>query len=72
MSLKLSHLMNVENIPMLLIIEPQVLLQFSLLYSPGDDQIIADQAAKSLGWISSYTVKALNLGKPDFCFLFHI
>lgn len=36
---------------MLFIIEPQVLLQFSLLYSAGDNQIMVDQAAKSLGWI---------------------
>lgn len=49
--MELSLLMNNENVPMLFIIEPQVLLQFLLLlYSPEDNRIIADQAAKSLGW----------------------
>lgn len=72
LSFSIITLIKNQNVPMLFIIEPQALLQLLLLYSPGGDQIIAGQAAKSLGCISSYTVTALNPGKPDFCFLIHI
>ena len=67
MGLKLLVFRNNECFPTLFIFEPQVLLHLLLLYSPGGDQLTAEQAAKSLGWVC-YMVTALIQEKQIFAF----